>query len=186
MFVVWWLKQVLQEGRTENKVINVQKEDSQEQSEKYDEIKTISLAPIPATKQRMRLMNHPTLKMLFCKECGKISMRLGTYIIAKKRYRKGRKKIESSNTTTSVSFYTDVTKSSVSPSLAKHRCNEPNLVTGGTDAIVQNMVGTDFWLLNKKSNPHSQGKNNKKNHIKFALKENIPPLTSQRDDVMEI
>jgi len=133
---------------------------------------------------------------LSCRECGNISMRLGASIVAKEKNGK-----ESSKFTAlpprniDMSSKLDVGKGlpntlaapTIPQSVAEYKCNEvndtqakgPNLVTGGTKAIVRTMVGTDLWLLNKKSSCHStQGKKKKKNQKKLSMKDNFPPPTS--------
>lgn len=55
---------------------------------------------------------------------------------------------------------------------------KPNLISGGTDAIARSMVGTDVWLLKKRSNNCAiQGKNKKKKQKKSDT-EDFPPLLS--------
>jgi len=92
-----------------------------------------------------------------CEDYGKISMRLGTRIAAENKDEQ-----EEINDT--------------------QTANTPNLITGGTGAIVQTMVGTDVWLLGKRSNGPSsvQGKNKKKKQKKPDPDDSPPPISCQR------
>jgi len=80
-----------------------------------------------------------------------------------------------------------VTLKSSRPRSASNACNNLddtkkfNLLSGGTDAIVRSMVGTDVWLLKKRSNNSTiQGKNKKKKLKKSDAEDFPAPLSCQR------
>jgi len=109
---------------------------------------------------------------------GKISMRLGARIIMKKEHNLQLKTANPLCSIVSVSAMPQATEQKRNISNDDIISKKHNIITGGPEAIVGTMVGTDIWLLNKKTNYHTTQGKNKKKKLKKSVSDDVPPPVS--------